>query len=994
MAKIKNSSPKAKLVIRQKVPYSALSAAVTIAYALIVGGAVLLFENLLQIDNPLILGLSAFAVALLFFPIHQSLKKYLHRVFHKSYDTYQAHLQNLALELMGHQSINQIAQILSSHINESFHPELLYIFLMDHKDKSYTAVTSKPGTEITEVIFPEDSSLAKTLVQQDSLQFDFSNLPSILIYDQSRIQLTGCNFFLPLPGQDNLSINGWVALRQDIEASPFTEPQILFLQIMTRQASIAIERSIAISVLEHQTQEMEILNRITEGVTTTLHLDDILELLYHQTTKIIPADDFLIQLYDEKTKSLLNLFVIEDNQRINSKENLLIQAKKSPSMRIISTGNTIRSENYSTDFGINNIGILFEWMGTPLKSSNDIIGVVSLGVRTADYQYSSTQQHLLESIAGLAASAILKTRLINEINQRALQFSVLNDISQQLNSTFDLDILLKTIVEKAEFMLECEAGSLLLFDDNKQDLFFRFVTGPVASQLLNKPIEHGTGIAWRTVEKKESIINNFNLKLTTWNSTFDKDTGFTTRAMLTAPLIAQGEVIGVIEIINKRSGLPFNDADAEIIEAFAAQAAIAIENARLYTQTDEALSARVEELSIMQNIDRELNTTLDIEKAMQVTLDHAMLRAHTDAAFIGSLIKLEDKIRVMACEGYEDQPVIEKQADIFLHRYPHITRIISTRIAESFLVEGNDESILPGAKRQTIIPILRENMPVAVLVLENHSDKPLHEDMLHFLTRLVDHASISIYNAELYAQVQEVNLAKSEFVSFVSHELKNPMTSIKGYTDLLLTGAVGEVTDPQKNFLQTVSSNVSRMDMLVSDLSDISRIEAGRLILDFSKFNLMDSVDEVIRSQSTMLKEKNQQVILTIPKTLPHIWGDRFRVVQVLTNLISNANKYSPTGTNIFFTADISQNIWDENGAPMVVHIRIKDSGMGISPEDEKKIFTKFFRTFSAMVSDAPGTGLGLNITKKLVEMQGGQIWFESDIEKGTTFHVTLPVAD
>ncbi|MCD4753842.1 MAG: GAF domain-containing protein [Anaerolineaceae bacterium] len=994
MAKIKISFPKAKLVISQQVLYTALSAAVTIAYTLIVSGTIWLFENLLQIDNPLIIGLSAFAMALLFFPIHQSLKTYLLRVFHNSFDTYQAHLQNLALELMEHLTINQIAQILSSHINEAFHPELLYIFLVDHEEKYYKAISSTPGIEITEVIFPEDSNLAKTLIEQDSLQFDFSNIPSLLISDHARIQLVGCNIFLPLPSQDDFGINGWVALRQDIGASPFTKPQVLFIQTMVRQTAIAIERSIAISNLENQTQEMEILNRISEGVTSTLHLDDILELLYHQITNNIPADDFLIKLYDKKAKSFLNLFVIEDNQRINSKENQLIQAKESPSMRIISTGNTIQSKNYSTDFGINNTGLLFEWMGTPLKSNDDIIGVISLGVRTPDYQYSPTQRKILESIAGLAASAILKTRLINEINRRALQFSVLNEISQQLNSTFDLDILLKAIVEKAEFMLECEAGSLLLFDDNKHDLFFRFVTGPVASQLLNKPIEHGTGIAWRTVEKKESIINNFNLKLTTWNSTFDKDTGFTTRAMLTAPLIARGEVIGVIEIINKRSGLPFNDTDAEIIEAFAAQAAIAIENARLYTQTDEALSARVEELSIMQNIDRELNTTLDIEKAMQITLDHAMLRANADAAFIGSLVELEDKIIVMACDGYEDNTVVEKQADISIHRYPHINRIISTRIAESILVEGNAESILPGAKRQTIIPILRKNIPVAVLVLETHSDKPLHEDMLHFLTRLVDHASISIYNAELYAQVQEANLAKSDFVSFVSHVLKNPMTSIKGYTDLLLTGAVGEVTDPQKNFLQTVSSNVSRMDMLVSDLSDISRIEAGRLILDFSKFNLMDSVDEVIRSQSTMLKEKKQQVILTIPKTLPHIWGDRFRVVQVLTNLISNANKYSPTGTNIFFTADISQNIWDKNGAPMVVHIRIKDSGMGISPEDEKKIFTKFFRTFSAMVSDAPGTGLGLNITKKLVEMQGGQIWFESDIEKGTTFHITLPIAD
>jgi signal transduction histidine kinase len=271
---------------------------------------------------------------------------------------------------------------------------------------------------------------------------------------------------------------------------------------------------------------------------------------------------------------------------------------------------------------------------------------------------------------------------------------------------------------------------------------------------------------------------------------------------------------------------------------------------------------------------------------------------------------------------------------------------------------------------------------------------PIDEETIEFLIRLSDHASIAIANADLYSQVQSANIAKSEFVSFVSHELKNPMTSIKGYTDLLLAKAVGPVTEAQDNFLNTIRSNVERMNVLVSDLSDVSRIEAGRLRLDFAKLDLKKLMDEVIRSQSTMIERKEQELVLDIEENLPPIWADRYRVVQIITNLVSNANKYTAQNGIVTFTAEQSPNIWDAEGAPNVVHIAVKDNGMGISAEDQAMIFQKFFRTESAKSSDMPGTGLGLNITKNLVEMQGGMIWFESTLGEGTTFHVTFPVAD
>jgi signal transduction histidine kinase len=237
-------------------------------------------------------------------------------------------------------------------------------------------------------------------------------------------------------------------------------------------------------------------------------------------------------------------------------------------------------------------------------------------------------------------------------------------------------------------------------------------------------------------------------------------------------------------------------------------------------------------------------------------------------------------------------------------------------------------------------------------------------------------------------------VAKSDFVSFVAHELKNPMTSIKGYTELLAAGSVGTINEMQSNFLSTIRSNVERMSALVSDLNDNAKIEAGRLRLDYKPADVPDIIDDVVRSTRRQIEDKKQTVDLNLSATLPKVWADRIRVAQVLTNLVSNAHKYTPEGGRILVGAEVAANQWDSAGAHSVVHLWVKDNGIGISIEDQAKIFQRFFRSDDSKAREAPGTGLGLNITKSLVEMQGGRIWFDSEFRKGTTFHFTVPVAE
>jgi signal transduction histidine kinase len=301
--------------------------------------------------------------------------------------------------------------------------------------------------------------------------------------------------------------------------------------------------------------------------------------------------------------------------------------------------------------------------------------------------------------------------------------------------------------------------------------------------------------------------------------------------------------------------------------------------------------------------------------------------------------------------------------------------------------------LLPGAVTQTVVPIRREANVIGMLVMESRSPDSHSDQTLPFLTRLSDHAAIAIANAQLYSAVQEANNAKSEFVSFVAHELKNPMTSIKGYSELLSAGAVGPITDMQANFLHTIRSNVERMSTLVSDLNDNSKIEAGRLRLDFKGVDMAEVVDEVLRSAKRQIDDKKQVTLLELPEQLPQVWADRTRLAQILINFVSNANKYTTEGGRITIGAERVNNQWDPQGAAEVVHVWVKDTGIGISLEDQKKIFEKFFRSEDQKAREAPGTGLGLNITKSLIEMMGGRVWFESEFRLGTTFHFTVPVA-
>ncbi|MDO8885391.1 response regulator [Candidatus Oleimmundimicrobium sp.] len=229
---------------------------------------------------------------------------------------------------------------------------------------------------------------------------------------------------------------------------------------------------------------------------------------------------------------------------------------------------------------------------------------------------------------------------------------------------------------------------------------------------------------------------------------------------------------------------------------------------------------------------------------------------------------------------------------------------------------------------------------------------------------------------------REINTMKDEFVSTVSHDFRIPLTSIKGYVDLILDGEAGKFNDMQKEFLTIVKQNSDRLISMINDFLDISRIESGKMNFDIKPENIKSMIHDVVSTFQRFINEKKMEIEIKVPDKLPNILADHDRIIQVLNNLVSNSIKYTPPNGKVVVEVC-------EKGNYIVVSI--SDTGVGISTKDQEKLFTKFYRVDSSLIQETGGSGLGLSICKTIIERHGGKIWVESKEEKGSKFSFSLP---
>ncbi len=567
------------------------------------------------------------------------------------------------------------------------------------------------------------------------------------------------------------------------------------------------------------------------------------------------------------------------------------------------------------------------------------------------------------------------------------RLAALYELSSQLGKTLDLGEVLNQVMDAIIQLSGAERGFLMLYDEVSGKLTTRAARNLDQNSIDGDAMNISRTVIERAIAAGEGILTS-NAQEDDRFSAQTSVVGYQLRSIMCSPLKARGRTLGAVYVDNRLFSGVFSQEDLDLLVAFANQAAMAIENARLFAQTDQALARRVEELSLFQRIDQQLNKSLELNRALGLSLNWAIALTNADSGSIGLIetakgSEPEEKyLRLLVYRGSDQR----NEARVAPFDHPVLRDVMAANESILTLDVPAEESIDGSpANAQLAVPIRQDGRPIGLITLETQHANEIDREDVAFVERLADRAAVAIKNARLYEEIQAANKAKSEFVSLVAHELRVPMTSIKGYTDLMNSGMAGPLSDMQKEFLAVIRRNLERMSSLIRDLSDINRIESGRMKFDFQDFALPDVVNDVLGSLRERIEARNQTLLAEIPDGLTAVHADPTRIAQVLANLVSNANKYTPDGGQIVVRV--------EQGEKFTA-VTVQDNGYGISEEDQARLFTQFFRSEDQLVREQQGWGLGLSIVRKMVEAQNGEISFESELGKGSAFTFTIPLAN
>jgi signal transduction histidine kinase len=994
--------------LSQGVTYGLMLGALVIGYFFVVLGFKLLTQDLVRADNPFVIAATIFVIAVAFLPVRTRLQNRIDRIYFRERRDFQQQVEDFARDISTTRSFTEILKLYTARLEPTLNPRGIFIFLPDDETGDFTAHSlSQPQTDVifggnTDYIDYLNSHTGAIRVQTGQ------RWHPALVSERSRLNLLKADIIVPLRGGRE-DINGFVIIgTPNAMRGQYTYEELRFLENTTAQMGVSVERAQVVESLERRVRELGVLSQVSQAVNFAVEFDDLLELISAQTQKVLEAPNFYIALRDET--QMYFAFFMEYNERLRERENARWNATGDLFAQIVQDGSPERLDDYVQAVAnrhLNDRSITDEmkaWMGVPLVAGQTRLGVIAVGTTRTAYTYSDEQLRIFTDLGALAATSLDKARLFEETNQRARQLRALNDIARRLQSERKVDRLIPLITSSAVDILEAEAGSLLLAaEDGSGDMEFRIVVGGSGEDLVGTRVKRGHGIVGEVVETRKSVIVNNTKEDERWGGEATEDSSFSTNSIIAVPLMASNEVIGVLEVLNKKDGTPYRSEDADVLETFGGQAAIAIDNARLFQKTDEQLSLRVQELETLEKIDVELNRALELERVAEITVKWAIANTGASAGMLGLVGEgaARKQMRVLHVYGYyqEDLEGILEDDDIISLEAGIAGRVMRTKQPDIQTDVSIDPDYLPslrGAQSQITVPILAGDVIIALLILEKNYAPPLSLLDLAFVQRLTEHAAIAIENARLYSELEFTTKAQSRYMGVGAHELKNALAPIKGWTDFLMSGMLGQITDQQENSLKVIKNNVGRAELIIQDLRDFAKMRAQELRIQPEPTSIRDIVAETLQPFTQQIEEKEQTLVNHIAdKNLPDIMGDSQRLIQVMTNFVSNANKYSPEGATITLDAEIRDD--DRTGttrfADTFLIVSIADTGMGISEEDQKRMFEPYFRTKEAEESDIPGTGLGMSLTREIILQHKGDVWLESELGVGSVFYFSVPLA-
>jgi signal transduction histidine kinase len=625
-----------------------------------------------------------------------------------------------------------------------------------------------------------------------------------------------------------------------------------------------------------------------------------------------------------------------------------------------------------SDWRIANLAVLT----APLVTQRGIAGIIVC--QGDDHTLADrSQQEFVRSVASQAAIALENARLYAEvrafnvklearINERTQELRTLNEIALEVNSSLDNDTIMNNSLTRLAQLIGVEHGSIMLLDRETDQLINSAVLGRHGNVgSVRFPL--GKGIVGKVAQNRKPLNVPDVTTDPNWEPPPEDDASAKrSGSMIAVPLIAHHELLGVLVLSHEQTGY-FRDEHLRLLTAAANQIAIGIYNAQMYQQVEQQYWRRYE----MQQLQ---------EKA--VSQSTAILQSLSDGVIVcdqnGAVITVN-----LAAEKILDRPIDEL---VTWNLGDLLRRLLGRRDGELPL----DDLLKHPWDERTQPRTLSTTFQIGPRTISVTLDPVIStkEELL---------GAVAVFRDR--TREVESDRLKTEFIGTVSHELRTPMTSIKGFTQLLTMGNLGPVNETQREFLNIIQSNAERMIAIINDLLDITKIETGSVELEIRPIHVAETLSKVLLDLQTKVHERQQTLTLSLPAGLPLVRADAHRFNQILFNLVSNAVKYTPRGGSITIEArEVSAEAVPEDERDGLrpgryIQIDVRDTGVGIAPDDVPRIWERFYRTENPLKVEAGGTGLGLSLVKPLVRLLGGRIWVESQINVGSTFSFVLPAA-
>lgn len=601
----------------------------------------------------------------------------------------------------------------------------------------------------------------------------------------------------------------------------------------------------------------------------------------------------------------------------------------------------------------------------------------------------------------------------HEITRKSNQFDIINAVHETLLREVELDKVLEKIIELAmKAIPAAEKGSVLILNEEKQILEAKAQIGYDDAIMKNFLIKVGEGYGGEAVAQGKNFLihdlDSEDIRLRTITTEIASTSRI--KSAVTSILKVKDKIVGTISLENCSVTHAFNENDLMLLTSFASPASLAIENAMLY----ENVQRRSRELEMLNKVNSDLIQSVDLDTVLQKVIDSAVMAI--PGAKMGSVLLLDDAGRnllVKAFQGYDPEtlrnfvlPVGKGFSGTAVQEKRNfIISDLSLPEYRKFWLNGDKNSDHSDIRSAIVAVLQVKDKVIGAISLENPAEAgAFNANDLTVLSSFASQAAMAIENAKFYEtledevaqrtrKLQEVNMRlieadrlKSEFLANMSHELRTPLNAIIGFSELLLDDTMENEFKNQQECLKDIHRSGKHLLQLINDILDLSKIEAGKMELHLENFLFSDLMYSVQRTAVPLLDKKNQKLRIDIPKEFPAMFADPNKIRQVMLNLISNAIKFSAPDTVI----QVEASFHDHTSRP-VFDIAVIDQGRGIRDEDQGIIFEEFRQIDGSTTREDQGTGLGLALCKRLVEMHGGTIGVESVYGQGSTFRFRIP---